>query len=266
MGRIRAAGTTPRIPPGPPLPAISPASCVPCRSSRVGSSGCARAIPRRSGSIMSTPSNSRSRMNGCVKSTPVSSSATVMPLPSNRGIPSSARRPAPGCERGSRATQRTARPDRPPAHRVDTEHVLVALEQCERPSVDRCREAVERPRVDEIRHELDPLTRQPRRDLLLRCQCPGRPLPHRRLGRSAPPASAIRSAREGFLSTTIIRWPIAIAARSPSTKPRHAAAPSSAATGDWALWPPPARSATTIASPAASLRRSGRDAYASRSR
>ena len=44
IGRIRDAGTTPWIPPGPPLPAISPAICVPCRSSRVGSSGCARAI------------------------------------------------------------------------------------------------------------------------------------------------------------------------------------------------------------------------------
>ena len=49
---------------------------------------------------------------------------------------------------------------------------------------------------------------------------------------AVPPASAIRSASDGFLSTTIIRWPIAIAARSPSTNPRHAAAPSSGATGD----------------------------------
>jgi hypothetical protein len=41
----------------------------------------------------------------------------------------------------------------------------------------------------------------------------------------------MRSASDGFLSTTIIRWPTAIAARSLSTQPRHAAAPSSGATG-----------------------------------
>ncbi len=42
-------------------------------------------------------------MNGCVKSTPVSSSATVTPLPSNCGIPTSGRRPPPAAKAASRS-------------------------------------------------------------------------------------------------------------------------------------------------------------------
>jgi hypothetical protein len=43
-------------------------------------------------------------MKGCVTSTPVSSSATVTPLPSKPGIPSSARLPLPGAKAGERSS------------------------------------------------------------------------------------------------------------------------------------------------------------------
>ena len=43
-----------------------------------------------------------------------------------------------------------------------------------------------------------------------------------------PPASATRSARDGYRRTTIIRWPITTSLRSPSTNPRQAAAPGAA--------------------------------------
>ena len=91
-----------------------------------------------------------------------------------------------GRERVARAAPRARERSRVGGpNRIDAEHVRVPLEQRERASVDRRREAVERARVDEVRHQLDALAREPRGDLLLRRQCPGRPLAHRRLGRRA---------------------------------------------------------------------------------
>ena len=109
----------------------------------------------------------------------------MIPLPSKRGMPTSARRPPPGRERAAPQLRRRERGRVGGANRIDAEHVRVPLEQRERAAVDRRREAVERARVDEVRHQLDPLAREPRRDLLLRRQRPGRPLAHRRLGRRA---------------------------------------------------------------------------------
>ena len=115
-------------------------------------------------------------------SIPVSSSATVTPLPSKPGMPArSGRRRPPARSPAAQLIRRERRRIRR-ADGIHARHVAVALEQRERSAVDRGREAVEGSRVDEVGDELDPLARQPRRDLLLARQSGGRPAPHGRLG------------------------------------------------------------------------------------
>src|SRR5688500_13934483 len=75
-----------------------------------------------------------------------------------------------------------------------------------------------------------------------------------------PPASATRSASDGCRRTTIIRWPIATALRSPSTKPRHADAPDPAGSPPGAPCPPAvsSRPAATARQPASQSRSGAR--------
>ena len=165
-------------------------------------------------------------------SMPVSSSATVIPLPSKPGMPaSSGRRPAPRAnawplQLARRERGRIGRPDG-----IHAGHVGVTLEQRQRSAVDGGGEPVERTGVDEVGDELDPLARQPRGDLLLPGERGGRPAAHRPTRWPGRPPRPCDRRVEGFLRTTIIRWPTATALRSPSTKPRQAAAPPSTAPG-----------------------------------
>jgi hypothetical protein len=69
------------------------------------------------------------------------------------------------------------------ANGVDADDVLVAFEQRERARVEHGGEAVQRPRVDEVRDDLHALLREPRRDLLLACEGGRSPRPHLALGR-----------------------------------------------------------------------------------
>ena len=106
-------------------------------------------------------------MNGCVASTPVSSSATVTPAPSKPGRRTrSARCPEPRAKVGLSSLGGERRREGG-ADRVHALDVAVALEQGQCAAVDRSGEAVERARVDEVRLERDPLPREPRSDLLL---------------------------------------------------------------------------------------------------
>ena len=141
---------------------------------------------------------------------------------------------------------------------IDARHVAVALEQRERSAVDRGREAVEGSRVDEVGDELDPLARQPRRDLLLACEGGGRPAPHRRLG--CVPARLGHAIGERRVLEDDDHpladgdgAPFAVDEPTPGR-----GAPFDRRRRGWAPWPPPAASsATATTSPAASLRRSG---------
>ena len=105
------------------------------------------------------------------------------PAPVEAGNPGLLR--SPSAARLERLAAQLIRRERGRIGRTDgihARHVTVALEQRERPAVDRGREAVEGARVDEVGDELDPLARQPRRDLLLACEGGRRPAAHRRLG------------------------------------------------------------------------------------
>ena len=95
IGRIDAPGATPWIPAGPRTPTTRPASSVPWRSGRPGWVGFCSADASLPGSTMSSPGSSLPCRNGCRVSTPVSSSATVMPEPLNPGSSISGRRPLP---------------------------------------------------------------------------------------------------------------------------------------------------------------------------
>ena len=94
-------------------------------------------------------------------------------------------------------------------------------------------------RVDVVRHELEPSTPSREIELLLRRERGGRPAGARR-SVAVPPASAIRSASEGRFSTTIIRWPTAIAARGRRRRTRATRRAASAAARRLAPRPPPA--------------------------
>ena len=110
----------------------------------------------------------------------------MIPLPSKRGIPTSARRPLPDANGRARQLRRreSGRVRRP--HRVHTENVLCPSQQRQGASVHRRRKAVERPRVKtKSGTSWIPSRDQPRGDLLLRGQRPGRPLTDRRLRRRA---------------------------------------------------------------------------------
>ncbi len=87
-GRIDAPGATPCSPSGPSDPVTIPASSVACRSGRPGMVGCGWATAPLPGFRRSMPGRRLSRRYGCDGSTPVSSSATVTPVPSRPGTPS----------------------------------------------------------------------------------------------------------------------------------------------------------------------------------
>ncbi len=93
IGRIVDAGAMPRRPSGPFEPARMPASSVPCCSICERSSGFARAEASESRSRTSMPGSTWPWRYGCPRSTPVSRSAIVTPLPSKPGTPTSGRWP-----------------------------------------------------------------------------------------------------------------------------------------------------------------------------
>ena len=129
IGRMRAPrARRRRCPAGPRAPATMPASCVPCRRRSSAGRSLATAScrparrcpsgPRRRRARRRCPARGRARY-GCTRSTSVSSSATVTPLPSKPGSDTSTRRPSPGAKgwRPKTPSRRAGRVGRP--HRID---------------------------------------------------------------------------------------------------------------------------------------------------
>ena len=124
---------------------------------------------------------------GCVRSTPVSSSAIVMPGAVEPGQP-----PA-GDGAPPTAARRRERGRVGDAHRVDAGDLGVVLEQRDRARVERGREAVEHAGEAVVGPDAEAVAGELREHLLLRGEGLGRPAPLGRLGRE--PAPSRRAAR-----------------------------------------------------------------------
>ena len=184
-GAMDAPGATPWSPSGPRDPATRPASSVPCRSGRPGSVGFCSAEASLPGSSSSMPGTSARWRYGWRVSTPVSRSATVIPVPSNPGQRHGDARVGALLEevRVDGRVRQCRRIDGP--HGVDTRDARVALERREQPRIDRGGEAVQDSDVRLLGIDRRAVEREPRDRPLLRVARSRGPGTHLALGRAA---------------------------------------------------------------------------------
>ena len=194
-----------------------PASSVPCRSTCDGSCGFGCAVASPLPSTMSMPGSDLAAQKRMRRSTPVSSSAIVTPRPLYPG--SSAR--AGARSRGERPGEQRLRDrgGKRRAHGIDADDLRHLVEQRDGAAVERRGEAVEHPRVGEVRPHGDALRRERRQDLLLGGERLRRPARAPAPPSQTAPSRAARRAKA--CSTTIIRWPLGTAARGSPTRPRQ---------------------------------------------